>query len=337
MKITLCYLTCLSALIVPEVFAGTMPEVTADVPAAGSPSLSPATSPSAGEHTVLPLLGDVARAHGYDLPEPFGININYMNMRQNIDVDSIRFSGLGWPGYTFPADLFNIQANHTRERSITKTVKLDTWLLPFMNVYALVGKTRGSSHSTVSVDADPTLAPFGPVIHAMNVSGDLKNLDFNLRFHGTTYGIGTVLAGGYENWYGLMDFNYTRTDFNILDGHTDAFTLTPRVGYRFTTPGVEALSLPSGKLGVWVGTMYQNVQQTFRGRLSDLGIPASFSGLMSLANPDGNGRFEVKQHLHSPWNLLVGANYELTRSFNITTEVGFAERNSVLVSAEYRF
>lgn len=58
---------------------------------------------------------------------------------------------------------------------------------------------------------------------------------------------------------------------------------------------------------------------------------------MALADQNGNGRFEVKQHLHSPWNLLVGANYEITRNVNITTEVGFAERNSVLVSAEYRF
>lgn len=337
MKTMLCYLTCLFAFFAPGVFARGISGSTDTSIVGPVASPSPEVAPSSGEHTVLPLMGDVARANGYDLPEPFGININYMNMRQNIDVDSVRFSGLGWPGYTFPADLFNIQASHTRERSITKTVKLDAWLLPFMNVYAVVGKTRGSSHSTVSVDADPAQSLFGPVIHAMNTSGDLKNLDFNLRFHGSTYGIGTVLAGGYDNWYGLVDFNYTRTNFNILDGHTDAITLTPRVGYRFITPGVDTLSLPTGKLGLWVGTMYQNVQQTFRGRLSDLGIPASFGGLMSLANPDGNGRFEVKQHLHSPWNLLVGANYEITRSFNITTEVGFAERNSVLVSAEYRF
>lgn len=41
------------------------------------------------------LWGDEARARGYDLPEPFGIGVNYMDMRQNIDVDRIQFSGLG--------------------------------------------------------------------------------------------------------------------------------------------------------------------------------------------------------------------------------------------------
>ncbi|EGS7301250.1 hypothetical protein I4T76_003860 [Salmonella enterica] len=335
MKKVQCLLICLSVSCTPAAYAKALSEInTETINPVPVESVAPLTS---YDNSFLPLLGDMARAHGYDLPEPFGINVNYMNMRQNIDVDSIRFSGLGWLGYAFPSDLFNIQASHTRERSITKTIKLDTWLFPFMNIYALVGKTRGSSHSTVSVDASPANGFIGPVIHAMNESGALKNLDFSLRFHGTTYGVGTVLAGGYGNWYGLMDINYTRTDFNILDGQTDAFTLTPRVGYRFTTPGVDSLSLPSGKLGVWVGTMYQDVQQTFRGKLSDLNIPASFGGLMALADQNGNGRFEVKQHLHSPWNLLVGANYEITRNVNITTEVGFAERNSVLVSAEYRF
>lgn len=222
-------LTCLPVLCAPAVYAKTLPgkntAIISPVPARPADPLVP------DDNSFLPLLGDVAKAHGYDLPEPFGINVNYMNMRQNIDVDSIRFSGLGWPDYAFPSDLFDIQASHTRERSITKTVKLDAWLFPFMNIYALVGKTRGSSHSTVSVDASPANGPIGFIIHGMNESGALKNLVFSLRFHGITYGAGTVLAGGYGNWYGLMDINYTRTDFNILDGHTDAFTLPPpRVG-----------------------------------------------------------------------------------------------------------
>ncbi|EBX8422444.1 hypothetical protein DTH24_15425, partial [Salmonella enterica subsp. enterica serovar Urbana] len=235
-------LICLSVSGTPAAYAKALSEInTETINPVHVESVAPLAS---DDNSFLPLLGDVARAHGYELPEPFGINVNYMNMRQNIDVDSIRFSGLGRPGYAFPSDLFDIQASHTRERSITKTVKLDAWLFPFMNIYALVGKTRGSSHSTVSVDASPANGFIGPLIHGMNESGALKNLDFSLRFHGTTYGAGTMLAGGYGNWYGLMDINYTRTDFNILDGHTDAFTLTPRVGYRFTTPGVDSLSLP---------------------------------------------------------------------------------------------
>lgn len=294
--------------------------------------------------SILPIWGDEARARGYDLPEPFGININYMNMRQNIVVDSISFSGLGWDSYSLPTDLFNIKVGSTRQRSVTQTIKLDAWVLPFMNVYGIVGKTRGSSLSKVSVDADPSqYKPFSmdgiiaQIVHGMNKSGQLRDLDFQLNFKGTTYGAGTVLAGGYGNWFGLVDMNYTQTRFDILDGSIDAFTLSPRVGYRFTTPGIGAVGLPDGKLSLWVGSMYQDVQQEFKGSLSDLSMPGGLSALMAIANQQGQGRFDVRQHLSSPWNVLIGAQYEITRNFNLTTEVGFAERNSFFVSGEYRF
>ncbi|MNE63687.1 hypothetical protein D3C80_1590520 [compost metagenome] len=83
--------------------------------------------------------------------------------------------------------------------------------------------------------------------------------------------------------------------------------------------------------------MYQDVQQEFKGSLSDLRMPAELQSLMALANQKGEGRFEVKQHLQSPWNVLVGTQYEITRNFNVLTEFGFSQRNSFMVSGEYRF
>ncbi|RXY51923.1 hypothetical protein DD582_32690, partial [Klebsiella pneumoniae] len=59
--------------------------------------------------------------------------------------------------------------------------------------------------------------------------------------------------------------------------------------------------------------------------------------MVNLANQDNNGRIDVKQHLQSPWNVLEGAQYELTQNYNITTEFGFAERNSVFIAGEYPF
>jgi hypothetical protein len=295
------------------------------------------------ESSFLPIWGDEARAQGYDIPEPFGINANYMNIRQNIDVKSINFTGLAMGSTALPSSLFDIKVDKTRQRSITRTIKLDAWILPFWNVYGIVGKTRGSSVSNLSVDSDPNSQStlFGKiianVIHNMNKNGDLKDLNFKLKFKGTTYGAGTVLAGGYNDWFGLVDMNYTQTRFDILDGSIDAFTVSPRVGYRFTLPAAPAIHLGESHLSLWVGTMYQNVQQEFKGSLNDLQMPSELQSLMGLANKKGDGRFDVKQRLESPWNMLVGANYELTRNFNVTTEIGFAERNSFFVGGEFRF
>ncbi|MDV7073622.1 hypothetical protein R3J21_18975 [Citrobacter werkmanii] len=290
--------------------------------------VKPAAKPAAS-HSVLPFLGDEARKRGYDLPEPFGVNINYMNIRQNINVDSINFNGLSLGGHSLD-NAFKIKVGNTRESSKTETLKLDAWLLPFMNIYGLVGYTDGHSISQIGVGVKGARKYHYPA--------NLQNLDFKLDFKGTTYGIGTTLVGGVGNWFTAVDANYTQTQFDILDGSIDAFTVSPRVGYRFATPGVDTLHLPSGKLNVWVGSMYQDVQQEFKGSLNDLSMPsATLQRMVDLANKDGNGRFDVKQHLQSPWNILVGAQYELTRNFNITSEIGFAERNSFFVAGEYRF
>ena len=83
--------------------------------------------------------------------------------------------------------------------------------------------------------------------------------------------------------------------------------------------------------------MYQDVQQEFKGNINDLSMPAELVGLIQMANTKGQGRFDVRQHLSSPWNVLIGAQYEITRNFNLTSEVGFAERNSFFIAGEYRF
>lgn len=289
------------------------------------------------EHT-FPIWGDEARARGYDIPLPFGINLNYMNMRQNINVDSISFSGLALGNHPIPGDMFNIDAGHTREQSKTETLRLDMWVFPFLNVYGLVGHSRGSSVSNVSVDADPSRYTgvdrvIAGAVHRLYENGSLQNIDFTLDFKGTTWGTGMTLAGGYGNWFGLVDTNYTRTSFNILDGSISALTVSPRVGYRFNLQGPWGPS----HLGVWLGSMYQDVQQEFNGSIADLNMPASLQPLIDAVNQNGNGRFSVKQRLTSPWNMLVGTQYEITPHFNLLTEIGFNERNSFFMAGEYRF
>jgi hypothetical protein len=120
--------------------------------------------PRAEPTAILPFLGDEARKRGYVLPLPFGVSINYMDMRQNINVDSINFTGLSLDGRidcgkdpvckhavnnifaNGPVSLdnaFQIGVGHTRESSKTETLKLDAWLLPFMNVYGRWDTPKG--------------------------------------------------------------------------------------------------------------------------------------------------------------------------------------------------
>ncbi|EOD8969135.1 hypothetical protein ACJ5XK_003080 [Klebsiella quasipneumoniae] len=288
--------------------------------------------------SYFPIWGDEARARGYSIPLPYGVNLSYMNIRQDIMVDSITFSGLKLGNHPIPSDMFAIDAGHTREKSKTENLRLDMWVFPFLNVYGLVGHTRGSSVSQVSVDSDPSQfrgldRAIAVAVHQLYQSGKLQDIDFKLDFKGTTWGAGFTLAGGYGNWFGLVDTNYTRTDFDILDGSISAVTVSPRVGYRFSFQGIDGPS----HLSLWVGSMYQDVQQEFKGDLADLHMPPELQPLIAAVNKDGEGKFDVKQKLTSPWNMLIGAQYEVTKNFNVLTEFGFNDRNSFFVSGEYRF
>lgn len=302
--------------------------------ACGATTTSTATDDATSSDSMFPIWGDEARARGYSIPLPFGVNLSYMNMRQGVNVESIALSGLQIGARPIPDDMFIIGVGDTREKSETENLRLDMWVFPFLNVYGIVGHTKGSSVSQISVNADPSqygrLDPnrlIAQAVHAGYESGALQDLNFTLNFEGTTYGTGVTLAGGYQNWFGLVDTNYTQTSFDILDGKISALTVSPRVGYRFEFQGISGPS----HLGIWIGAMYQDVEQEFKGNLSDLNLPSALDGVVE------NGRFDVKQHLTSPWNMLVGAQYEITQNFNVLTEFGFNDRNSFFIAGEYRF
>ena len=283
------------------------------------------------DEPFLPIFGKEAREKGYELPKTYGINVNYMNIHQNIDVKSIQFGGLKFGPIKIPSNLFKIDVHSTRQRSHTETLRLDAWVFPFMNVYGVVGHTKGRSISKIDVGSS-----YPRLNRLIKSLGKMDGIDFVLKFKGTTYGLGTTFAGGVGNWFGLLDLNYTRTKLNIIDGNIKAFTLAPRVGYRFTLPAVEAIKLPQSKFSLWVGTMYQNVDQNFHGKLSKLSFSPNLQKIMKLVNtPDST--FNVKQKMESPWNMLAGFRWEITPSFNIVTEAGFIKRNSFFAALEYRF
>lgn len=297
----------------------------------GSPD---ATRPAESQSRILPIWGDEARARGYDLPEPFGVGYNYMNLRQDIVVDKIGFIMPTQPdlGGLLTIDGINIDAGHTREKSETHMLKLDSWVFPFMNVYGLYGKTKGKSHTTLaggSVDIRDFLG--NP--HHLDLNSVIKGKPFDLDFEGKTYGAGVTFVGAYEQFFGTVDVNYTKTNLDILDGDIKALVVSPRVGYEFVFSPLIA-GQGNTKLQVWTGAMYQDITQRFKGDISGLNL--SLPGGMENMIP-GDMKFDVEQHLAHKWSNLVGARLEVTRNFNIISEVGFNNRNSFFISGEFRF
>lgn len=272
---------------------------------------------------TLPIWKEKAEALGYELPKPIGFSIGYMSMEQGINVDSIKLQGVIPPKLEKLVGL-DLAANEGIQKTDVISFRTDVWIFPFLNVYAMVGKLSGYSQTDVDATASVNIPGFWPIWPEINESHTFKIPNFKLDLDGYTKGVGIVLAGGHNQWFGLVDASFSQSTLTVIDGEINAWVISPRVGYDFASHGVP--------VRLWAGAMYQDVEQSLSGKLSDLNL---FGKTRSLGLDDAT--FHVEQHLTTPWNPLIGAQYEITKSWNLLGEVGLGDRQSLFVSLERRF
>ncbi|CAM3032104.1 hypothetical protein [Vibrio rarus] len=291
----------------------------------------------------LPIWKSEAEERGYILPKAFGISVGYMHVEQGINVNSIDLNGIkssintpdfpGFcypipntsicipilddiPGQNIPINSIDVETIGGFQESDVWTVRADMWLFPFLNFYAIAGKITGYSETDIKVNIN--------VADNRNIT--LPQLPFKLDLDGNMYGGGMVLAGGYKEWFTIIDGSYTKTNLTVIDGGIDSIVITPRVGFDFTNYG--------HPVRVWVGGQYQNIQQTLKGDLKDI-FPAEFVRLIEEEGETAG--FVVQQELESEWNTVVGFNYVINSTFNIVGEFGFGDRQSAFVALDTRF
>ncbi|GAL34853.1 hypothetical protein JCM19240_4403 [Vibrio maritimus] len=281
-------------------------------------SLAALLLPSLVSAIELPLFKKEAEERGYTLPEAFGLSLGYMNVSQGINVDSIALSGL-------PPQVQNLEIGTQGgyQESEILTLKADVWVLPFLNFYAIGGKLNGYSETTItSVKGDLKLLPSFP---AIPIEVDNLSEPFRLDLDGYTYGVGTVIAGGYESFFALVDASYTKTSLTVIDGEIDSIVVSPRIGWDFSRNS-------DWPIRAWVGAQYQNIEQTLTGNVKDL--PLGSVGNLPFLD---DAKFTVTQSLANNWNSLVGAQYEFTPNWVLISELGFGQRKSFFVTLDARF
>jgi hypothetical protein len=148
----------------------------------------PAPSAAVTPGRKLPFLGDLARDRGIELPLPFGVGAVGYYIQREIAVSEVRVGRGGAP----PSPVSDFAQFATRSSVGNLNLKLDVWLLPFVNVYAIAGYVWNESETTV----DLTLPPLLP-------SGEPRSrrLTMPTSIEGTVGGLGTTLAGGYGPFF----------------------------------------------------------------------------------------------------------------------------------------
>ena len=267
----------------------TTPGGTTVGPAAAAQQGSPERAGSGAAPTysrMLPFLADEAIKAGHDLPLPFGAGVILTGLEnRKIDISDVR---VGLQNPVQSVSQF-VQLGST-SNVFNANFKFDAWLLPFLDVYALVGYVHNNS-TTDALISVPTPGPRpGTVEYQTEVTTELD---------GVVAGGGVALAGGYGPFFFVGDATYIQSDLGFDDSFK-AFIATVRAGWNGRSG-----SLP---LQIWVG-------------VGDWDTHATAKGHATLANGQILS-FEADQGPHTPWIYDVGTNLQFSKRLQLVIDVG---------------
>ncbi|MBU2871703.1 hypothetical protein [Colwellia sp. E2M01] len=284
----------------------------------------------------LPILGKQASEAGYVLPLPIGISVIGLTQEQPFTVNNIALEIDGKQSDNIN-DLIDesIEAKNLVVANNAYNLRLDAWILPFWNVYGVMGKVKGKVNLELTVDLDvPT-----PLLIAGDIGSGLNdkrceslNLPYSgptpgscsltstgypttLNYHGTVQGYGTTVAGGYGDFFGMFDVNFTQADLNISRKKTKQTVYSARIGWN-------------GKINTyhgqfWVGAMKQDIKQ-------QVAVASSDSSKVVVL---------IDQEVSSPLNYLIGGQWNISKEWALIAETSFAfsDRQQFMMQLGYRF
>jgi hypothetical protein len=237
--------------------------------------------------SFLPLMAEEAIKRGYELPLPFGLSLIYNYIERDIEVTDLRIGLNGAP----PRSVSRFVDLGSNSHVNVALARIDAWLLPFLDVYALLGyvHNESSTRGTVTVPAP------GPLPGS-------RTFDFTAKttLDGFVGGGGMTLAAGYREFFLMADANYSQTDMGFDDSFR-ALVASARTGWN-------------GKFGdiptrLWVGVMYWDTKNTAS---STVDVPG-----------EGSVRFQADQGPAHPWNASIGGSVALSRHWELFAEYGF--------------
>lgn len=290
----------------------------------------------------FPIWGDKVKKRGFNIPYPVGVGLNPYIGSQLINISDLK---VGFNDQE-PVPFDFIKFGEVKATLQSVNTRLDLWVLPFLNVYGILGGVWAKTHVNV---VEPI---------QFSTTADFK---------GYTYGLGTTIAGGYHGIVSINDINHTWTSMDKIEGKVKTWMITPRLGYNFMFPNKKDQTIT-----VWVGTTGFFVNRTTEGSIyiGDLkhNIPedklqaikdevedwyqdltpaqkvvtkqiaqALYDRFNGVAT-DLTVNYSLKKEATSKWSLLVGGQFQFNQRWQIRAEFGFlGGRKSGLLSTNYRW
>ncbi len=296
----------------------------------GARKLGDTLKTAAGEKKVwphaLPIWGQKVTDLGFTLPNPYGVTIMGAYIRQDLTLNNLAIStdGENFQGIPF------VEFPGVTAKDIALQVKVDAWLFPFMNIYAVGGYIDGTANLTVGLPIDSVLSFFG-LDHICgghlepDFCGDDIALPIEPVYHGFNVGLGTVLAMGFSGWFVTVPLTYVWSDLNITESTIKTFTMEILFGRIFPLGNGKALEF-------FVGTQYLNAAYKVRGS-----IPIPLSSIDSTLT-DQTLYYELDEANLDRWNFAAGGNWQISPDWDLQFQATFlGSREQFVLGVVYRW
>ncbi|MCS0188801.1 hypothetical protein NDJ78_01175 [Vibrio parahaemolyticus] len=267
---------------------------------------------------TFPLMGDIVRRQGIDLPLPFGVSMAYRNQNMNIPFNDFVIDGVRLNDLFDPEDTVGIV------NAESFSIRGDVNILPFWNVFGYVGKINVDANVDAAYTGEggqylkdklndrlPGLGDkFCDGLSALCNRGRVNvpiHLEYDLR------GVGTTLSVGYREFFASVTGTYSQTRLKGLDDWGDGiYTVQPMLGYQ----------LVDYRTQFFVGAEYQGLDSRMDGRVKTGDIEFDYDIGVEL----------------DEWAFLAGFNKQIGKNYNLTMLYNKGEtRDSLTLNLGYRF
>jgi hypothetical protein len=238
---------------------------------------------------------------GVELPGQWGVAAFVSTTESKLPIEDLKF------GFSEDEPLQSspfVTMDDLDNEIVNSGIILDYWVLPMLDVYAILGQSDGEMNTNVNAFASTT--PLG----------------FN--FTGTTYAAGATLAMGYKQALLMLDYNYMELDTDVYEERIPASNRTVRLGWNF---GRKAW----WPAAAWVSCIHTEFEGSFdleqivgKDVDPDTVPPGAEKVLLS---------FEVEEY--ETW--AVGAQWDLGRDIVLVSELGFDTVTSLTLALNYRW
>lgn len=198
---------------------------------------------------ALPIWGEKVTQKGYHLPYSAGLSVNYFWQESDITIDNLYVGFNNGPQYNLDQI---VRFNGAVATASSLSVRPDVWVLPFLNVYGMLGKVDTST----AIDAGVW------VPDADNNWSEVYSLASTAKFDGTTFGIGMTPTIGIGGGWLALDMNVAWTDLSGLEKPAQSFVFGPRMGKSFK------LKKPESNITFWTGAFRVHLKSETAGSLA---------------------------------------------------------------------